>query len=320
MKRAESIEVVIRDAWDEAEGIRAFRLEPVSGTRLPDFAAGAHIDVEIPDVGIRQYSLCNAAGQTSHWVIAVQREDAGRGGSKALHGYADVGRTLLVSHPRNAFALQDGQHHAVLLAGGVGITPIISMARTLAAAGASFELHYASRSVARTAFRAALESAPLQPRTRLYFDDQGASAAIDLRQILSRQPAGSHCYVCGPTGFMDAVLGTANELGWQSAHVHKESFQPSDGAPGDAFRIRIASTGDEFLVPEDKRVLDVLLDHGYEIETSCEQGVCGSCVTGVLDGEPDHQDMFLSDSEREANNCFTPCCSRAKGDLLVLDL
>jgi len=305
----------------EADDIASFELVDPAGEPLPRFTAGAHIDVEIAPGLVRQYSLCGAPSEQHRYLIGVLREAASRG-SATLVDTVEPGALVRISEPRNQFALDPSATRVVLMAGGIGITPILCMAEHLATTSTPFELHYCTRSRARAAFLDRISRSPFSKRTRLYFDDAPGSMPLDLSETLKQPGPGDHLYVCGPNGFIEAVLGGAVRAGWRHEQLHKEFFTPTLGSAraDDAFEVEVASTGTRFTVPANRSVLDVLLANGIEIPMSCEQGVCGTCVTGVLKGVPDHRDMFMTDEEHARNDQFTPCCSRAKSELLVLDL
>lgn len=314
------LQVKVLRRTELAEGIASYELARADGGgALPAFSAGSHIDVHLPGGLVRQYSLCNDPAESRHYRIAVLRDAASRGGSVAMHDQVREGDTLTISEPRNHFPLEHAPH-TLLLAGGIGITPLLCMAQRLRATGASFELHYATRSLARTAFRD--EIAAFGERARLHLDDGDAAQKLDLPAVLSAQPAGTRLYVCGPTGFIDFVLSTAKARGWPADHLHLEYFgaAPQDTTGDQAFEVRLASSGQSYTVPADKSVVQALQEHGIEIMTSCEQGVCGTCLTRVLEGECDHRDLYLTDEEKVANDQFMPCCSRAKSKVLVLDI
>jgi vanillate O-demethylase ferredoxin subunit len=306
----------------EADDIASFELVDPTGEPLPRNSAGAHIDVEIAPGLVRQYSLCNDPREQHRYLIGVLREPASRGGSATLVDTVDPGALVRTSEPRNHFALDPSATRVVLMAGGIGITPILCMAEHLANTSTPFELHYCTRSRARAAFWDRISRSPFSNRTRFYFDDAPGSMPLDLSETLKQPGPGDHLYVCGPNGFIEAVLGGAVRAGWRPEQLHKEFFAPAADSPcaDDTFEVEIASTGTRFTVPANRSVLDVLLANGIEISMSCEQGICGACVTGVLNGVPDHHDMFMTDEEHARNDQFTPCCSRAKSELLVLDL
>ena len=306
----------------EAQDICSFELVAEDGGALPAFTAGSHLDVHLPGGLVRQYSLCNDPQETQRYVIAVLRDAASRGGSREMHDAVTEGQLLHISAPKNHFALAPAAQRSLLLAGGIGVTPILSMAEHLNVNGAAFAMHYCTRSAERTAFRARIAASAFAPRVRHHFDDGDAAQKLDLPALLAQPQDGTHLYVCGPKGFMDAVLSTARAQGWPEAQLHYEFFSGEVvHAETDAsFDVKIASTGKIIVVPKDKTVVQALSDAGVDIMVSCEQGVCGTCLTRVLEGTPDHKDSYLLPEEQAANDQFTPCCSRAKSAMLVLDL
>ena len=316
------IRVRVAARQDEALDICSLDLVPVDGSALPAFSAGAHIDVHLPGGLVRQYSLCNPPGETHRYRIAVLRDAASRGGSATVHDQLQVGTVLDIGTPRNLFELAPSAPHHLLLAGGIGITPLLAMAEQLAAQGGGFTLHHATRSRERTPFVAQLASAPYADRVHHHFDDGPATQKLDLAATLRSAPAGSHLYVCGPTGFMEAVLAEGRAQGWDEARLHREYFAAAPtGTAGDGgFELELASSGRVIPVAADQTALAALLAAGLDIPMSCEQGVCGTCLTGVKSGVPDHRDQYLTPEERAANNQFLPCCSRASSARLVLDL
>lgn len=315
------IEVIIRAMRLEAEGILGLELVAADGAPLPPFEAGAHIDLHLPNGLIRQYSLCNDPRERHRYRIAVLRDAASRGGSQAVYELLRIGQRLSISAPRNLFALDEQAPRSLLLAGGIGITPLLSMAWRLHAIGADFALHQCVRSTKLAAFRERLASAPFAARTHLHCDDDASEQKLDLPALLAAEPAGSQLYVCGPNGFMEYVLDSARALGWAEDRLHREYFAaPEAESGGGAFTLRIASSGLELHVPEDCTALEVLEDAGFDIPVSCGQGICGTCLTRVVDGQPEHRDLFLSDEEKARNDQFTPCCSRSRSACLVVDL
>jgi vanillate O-demethylase ferredoxin subunit len=306
----------------EAEDICTFELSSADGNPLPSFSAGSHIDVQVPGGLTRQYSLCNDPAESHRYLIGVLRDAASRGGSAAMHAQVHEGSVLQISPPKNHFALAHQAPRHLLVAGGIGVTPILCMAERLAATGADFQMHYATRSRARTAFFDRIQAAPFAPRVHFHFDDGAPQQKLDIGTLLSSQPAGTHLYVCGPQGLMDAVLGAARAGGWDEPRLHYEFFA-ADVQPrvGDgAFEVQLASSGRIIPIPADRSVLAALADAGVVVPSSCEQGVCGTCLTRVVEGVPDHRDQYLLPEEQAANDQFLPCCSRAKSPRLVLDL
>ena len=228
---------------------------------------------------------------------------------------------LHISEPKNHFPLLHAPR-TLLFAGGIGVTPLLCMAQRLAAIGADFTLHYCTRSVERCAFHAEISASPFIDQVHFHFDAGPPEQKLDLATLIATPDADTQLYVCGPGGFIDHVVNTAKAAGWPGGQVHLEYFgaAPQDTSGDTGFEIKIASTGKSYAVPLDKTIIEVLRDHGIDILTSCEQGVCGTCITRILDGEPDHRDMYFTDEERAKNDQFTPCCSRAKSKTLVLDL
>lgn len=306
-----------------AERICAVELVAADGGALPAFDAGAHVDVHLPGGWVRPYSLCNSPGDTERYRLGVLHDSASRGGSRALHEQVQEGQTLRISPPRNHFPLVADAPASLLVAGGIGITPLLAMAEQLGASGAAFTLHYAARSRRHAAFLDELARAPHAGRVRLHFDDE-AGRPLDVAGVLADAPAGSHLYVCGPHGLIEATLAAARALGWDGSRLHHECFAPpavAAGARGDtAFEVQLASSGRVVVVPPGQSIVQALAGAGVDVMTSCEQGVCGTCLTTVLAGEPDHRDAYLTPEERAANDRMLPCCSRARSPRLVLDL
>lgn len=318
------LRVTVASKTPVAEGICAFELVAADGGALPAFGAGAHIDVHLPSGLVRQYSLCNAPGETHRYLIGVLREPASRGGSAALHEQVQAGQQLTIGMPRNHFALVEPADQSLLLAGGIGITPLLAMAERLSARGEHFALHYAARSRARAAFLGRLATAPYAAQVALHLDDGPADQRLDLPQLLAAPWAGQHLYVCGPKGFIDAVLSEARAQGWPEAQLHWEFFANDAGGARDSdepFEVALAASGGRVvLVPRGRSIVQALAEAGVEVMTSCEQGVCGTCLTRVVAGVPDHRDAYLTPEEQAANDQMLLCCSRARSARLVLDL
>ncbi|MBB5498714.1 PDR/VanB family oxidoreductase [Paraburkholderia sp. MM5384-R2] len=307
----------------EADGIASFELAPASDDRLPPFSAGSHIDVHLPNNMVRQYSLCNSPAENHRYLIAVLRDPKTRGGSSCMHDAVNEGQVLEISKPKNLFELKRDAKKTILIAGGIGVTPILCMAHRLAIVGAEFEMHYASRSLSRTAFVDQINASSFSSRVQLHLDDGPNDQQFNAERVLGRPESSTHAYVCGPGGFIEHVLGTAKKLGWAEENLHREYFAaavPTANQSTGTFEVEIASTGKVFEIPVEKSVVQVLAEHGIDIPVSCEQGVCGTCVTRVLDGDPDHRDMILTEAEHRQKDRFTPCCSRSKSARLILDL
>jgi len=313
--------VVVRRIEQQATDIRAFELVDPEGRELPPFTAGAHIDVHLPDEQIRQYSLANDPAERHRYLIGVLREAGGRGGSLAMHDRLHEGDRLIISAPRNNFPLAEeaGVRH-LLLAGGIGVTPMMAMVAALRAGGGDFTLHYCTRSPEHTAFKEALADLVAAGRVLLHHDGGDPAKGLDIAATLADPAPGTHLYYCGPAGFMAAAQAASAH--WPKQAVHFEYFV-NDTAAGAAvaaggFEVRIASSGATFFVPEGKSIVQVLAENGIDVETSCESGLCGTCTTRYLEGEVEHHDVILDDDEHE--EFLTVCCSRAKTPLLVLDL
>lgn len=301
--------------------ILAFELAHPWGRPLPSYEAGAHIDVHMPGGFSRQYSLARApsSADAGPYVIGVKREAASRGGSASMHERVREGDLLSISAPRNTFPLREEATHHLLLAGGIGMTPLLAMAQALAARGAAFTLCVFARSEEHLAFADALRDAALAPHLRLHLDQGDATQRIDLHALLADRATGTHLYVCGPGGFMQAVRDAAAH--WPEDALHAEYFAaPTDAASttGLPFTLMLAKRGIRVPVAADQTAVDALHEVGIDIPVSCQQGLCGTCVVEG-DGEgAEHRDFCLTGSERRHKVAL--CCSRAKGTELVLQL
>ena len=316
----QSITVRVASKRMVAEGIALFDLVSVAGEKLLPFTAGSHIDVQLPNGLVRQYSLCNDPRDSHHYSIAVQKEPNSRGGSTGMHDLVHEGHDLTISNPRNHFPLVTDAKRSLLLAGGIGITPLMSMASELTNSGATFELHCCSRSRQRAAFLDHLMESKFGQQVQFHFDDEGQK--LDLKSLLLKPSTDVHLYTCGPKGFMDAVLDTARSSGWRDQNLHYEFFSapPTSSSLDDVFEVVLASSGRVIPVAREQSILAALISHGIDLTFSCEQGVCGTCLTNVLEGTPDHRDMYLTPEEQSANDKMLDCCSRAKSSRLVLEL
>ena len=323
-----SIETRIRSITNLAKDINAFELVAQDGGALPTFSAGAHIDIFLKDGMVRQYSLCSDPQESHHYVFAVLREGSGSGGSVAVHDTLRPGQLLTISTPRNNFPLSPVAERHLFLAGGIGITPIRAMIHHCLAHALDFELVYCTRSADRTAFCHELttESACL-----IHHDEGKPDSNFDFRAYLAKPIPGTHVYYCGPPSFMRAVEA-ATAL-WPDGRCHCEYFKTDreetaadrgsattamDDLSNAVFEVKINSTNAAFVVPPDRTIVEVLRDNGIEVETSCESGLCGTCRTRYLGGEPDHQDLILNDDERERDVLI--CCARSLSPVLFLDI
>lgn len=306
----------------EAQGICTFELVDPKGRALPSFAAGAHIDVHLREGVTRQYSLCNNPRDTHRYLICVQREANSRGGSRAMHEDIQQGQIIEIGSPKNRFPLDPAARRSLLIAGGIGVTPILSMAEALADAGADFEMHYCTRTTQRAAFLQHIKRAPYASRVSFHFSDGPPDQLIDIAALLRNPESHTHLYACGPIGFLNVVLDAARQHGWPEHQIHKEYFSAGAGRPEHetGFDIKLAGSGRTLHVAENKTVLEVLSECGIDVPHACRRGICGTCLTRVLEGEPDHRDLYLTEAEHNRNDQFTPCCSRARSPLLVLDI
>ena len=319
---AAPLELQVRQIRLEATGIHSFELCAPDLERLPAFSAGAHIDVHVPGGLVRQYSLCNDPAETHRYVIGVLKDLNGRGGSLRVHEALKVGDTVRVSRPRNQFELRPEQTSALLIAGGIGITPLKSMAHSLQQAGTPFELHYCARSSQVAAFTDELVTLNRRApgAVRWHFDEGQIGAGLDLAALLASQPEGTHLYFCGPPGFMKACTEAAAH--WRPGTVHSEHFQaPASATPASpttGATVRLAQSGQTLVLPEGGKLLDLLSQNGVHVPTSCESGLCGTCKTGYADGAIEHHDFILGDDEK--SSCFTPCVSRITSRSITLHL
>lgn len=314
------LSVLIRQVRLECSGVVSIELEASDGAPLPGYAAGAHVNVRIPGGPLRSYSLIDPAGGRGTWRIAVKHEPASRGGSRWFHDVARVGMLLEAAPPENDFALVPAAPLSVFVAGGIGITPLLSMIGTLAETGRPWELHYAAASSASMPFQNLLghHAARGDGRVLKHFSDAG-HGRLDLRAIVASTPDDAHLYCCGPAGMIDDFLVATADRDPET--VHHERFAASQVAVTDGgFSLQLARDGRLLEVPAGKSILDVLLDAGVDVPYSCSQGVCGTCRLVVLDGEPEHRDDFLTDEEKAANDAVIACCSGSRSQCLVVDL
>jgi vanillate O-demethylase ferredoxin subunit len=313
--------VRVRQRRREVNNIVGIELEACDGRALPSFSAGSHIDIILPSGLIRQYSLCSDPERPDSYRIAVLLEPESRGGSREVHALA-IGQQLAISSPRNHFPLADHHESAVLIAGGIGVTPIMTMARSLYRQGVPFAFHYLTRSRAITAFRKELQAAGYGPSLQLRHDeDEGIPGHAELVERIGMPGLNRHLYVCGPHPLINAVVAAAAEAGWCEDTIHLEHFKaPGDPVAGEPVTLRLAKSGITVEVPGDRTLARALADAGISVPVSCEQGICGTCIVGVIEGVPDHRDSVLTQTEREAGKLMAVCCSRALTPVLALDL
>jgi vanillate monooxygenase ferredoxin subunit len=321
-KRADRFKLRVVALAREAEDIVSVALARPDGGKLPAFTAGAHIDVHFANGLTRQYSLCNHPAERWRYLVAVLREASSLGGSRAMHELRR-GDALTVSGPHNNFPLAglEADHH-LLLAGGIGITPMMAMIAELKARRAAFRLHYCTRSRERTAFLRRLQPLVKRGTVVVHHDDGDPGHGLDIAALLAEPTPGRHVYACGPRGFMQAVKASVGA--WPPHAVHFEYFHAVALTEQEAawdrvpFKIGISRTGELIDVPANCSIVKALRDHGIDIETSCEEGYCGTCITRCLEGDPVHRDSVLSESERET--FVMVCRARSRSPVLVLDV
>lgn len=314
--RQQELVVTVVSRRREADNITSFTLAHRSATALPRWTPGSHVDVYLGEGLVRQYSL-NGHLDAPEWRISVLREPNSRGGSAYLHERVAVGDHLRVSAPRNNFSLQDAERY-IFVAGGIGISPLLPMLEQLARRNRDWELHYAGRSSRQMAFLDHLQR--FGERVRIYPDDVcGRPPVSDIAELAGRQ-RGTAVYCCGPRGMMDALQLALQERPGTTLHLERFAPVVDAGKGSSPIKVRLRSSGTTIEVPADKSILECLEDGGVDILSSCRSGTCGTCMTGVLAGEPDHRDSVLSDAERESGEWILPCVSRAHSAELELDL
>jgi vanillate O-demethylase ferredoxin subunit len=315
------LDTVVESRRDATERIVLLDLVRTDGAELPAFDAGAHVDVLVDSRSgvVRQYSLCGPPTDRSRYRLGILLQLDSSGGSQGMHELRK-GDSVRISKPRNRFRVSPDARRHVLVAGGIGITPLLAMSYELDAAGAPYEMHYCARTRADAAFADELDG---DPRIVFHFDDGPEDQRFTVATDVGRPESDTAVYVCGPAGFMDFVITSAANAGWESSSIHLERFTPSEAAAasdvGEDFTVRLARSGTEFRVPASQSVLEVLLDNGIDAPHSCQQGICGECIVTVLAGEPAHRDDVLTERERERGQ-FATCTSRSHSNILELDL
>jgi vanillate O-demethylase ferredoxin subunit len=315
------MKLTVTRAERAADDIRRIELRRPDGGELPAFTPGSHLKFNLTladgSTTVREYSLVNAPAERERYEIAVLREPAGTGGSAAMHALLP-GDTLDVDGPASEFALAESAGEHLLIAGGIGITPLLCMARALAARGAPMQLHYAARQPSRMAYR---DEAAALPGAVLYCDEGDPRRGMPLDSILGKAGDHRHLYVCGPRGLIAGVLERATAHGWAADHVHYESFNGAVALTGDRpIRVELRASGRTLDVGPGQTILDALIEAGLDPLYDCKRGECGMCVMNVLDGRPDHRDHALTPREREEGKLICTCVSRALTPGLVLDL
>jgi ferredoxin-NADP reductase/phenylpropionate dioxygenase-like ring-hydroxylating dioxygenase large terminal subunit len=316
--RKAALRVEVARKWLAGDGIAGFQLKPVKGL-LPTFQPGAHIDVHMPNGEIRQYSITNGPGETDSYVIGVKLEPDSKGGSKCMHETVREGDVLAISEPRNNFPLRRDAVKTLFIAGGIGITPLLAMAQALHHSNLAHELHYFAQNEAQLAFPDRLQglSDTLTPHLGL----DPAATGEKLRQLLASYEPDTHLYLCGPGPMLEAARKLAAEAGWPEAAVHYEYFKNTNKIDdSSSFEVALARSCVTLQVPAGKTILEVMRANGVDMPSSCEQGACGTCMATVIEGIPEHQDVYLNEAERRAGTKIMTCVSRAKSARLVLDI
>lgn len=304
----------------QAQGICSFELVDPAGHALEPFDAGAHVDLYLPGGIVRSYSLAGDPSDNSHWLLGVLLEAKSLGGSSSMHNKVRVGDVLKVGAVRNAFPIANGAKHSILIAGGIGITPLKAMAHALRDSGASFELHYCARSTGHVAFMKELQALVPQGHFHLHIDGGEPGKGLDIAGLLKVAAQDTHLYYCGPAGFMSACAAASAH--WPKEAVHCEHFKAPEpkalDLPDGAFEVHLVLSGETIQVGPDQTIVRAIELTGRRVSTSCLSGLCGSCKVDYVDGEVDHRDYILSDEEKA--HCLTVCVSRAKGKTLSLNL
>jgi phthalate 4,5-dioxygenase reductase subunit len=300
-----------------ADGISLIEFRDLAGKPLPQFTAGAHITIRVPNGLLRKYSLCNDPSERDRYQVAVKREANGRGGSANLIDSVKAGDDLMVAPPVNDFALPPRAQDFLFIAGGIGITPIMAMIREVQRQGKRFRLFYCTRSPETTAFADELSAPEFKGLVTIHHDQGDPTCSLDLKPILAERKNREHLYCCGPRPLMEAVRHMTDH--WSSTAVHFEAFSEAEThKAGDTpFKVRLARSGKVLDVPVTKTILEVLRESGLEVPSSCETGTCGTCRTKLLAGEADHRDLVLADHERKDQIMI--CVSRARGDEITID-
>ncbi len=317
-RSAALIDVRVTDVQTVARDTNVYTFARPDGAPLPAYKPGAHIDIHLPNGLIRQFSLLNPDNDPKSYVVGIKLDPNSRGGSRYIFDDLRVGHTLSISAPRNNFPLVENAGHVVLFAGGIGITPIWCMAQELIAQGRSWKLFYSCRSRADMAFVSTLEKFGPE-RVVLHLDDEADGKFLDLAGAIGAAPAGAHFYCCGPNPMLNAFEAAA--AGRPKPNVHVEYFTPkAEAATSGGFWVELARSGEEYYIPEGKKILEVLYEAGIDVDYSCELGICGECVTRVISGIPEHRDSVLSEEEQAANDKVMICCAGCKSERLVLDM
>jgi ferredoxin-NADP reductase len=299
-----------------AKDTNLYEFRPLDGQPLPSTDPGAHIDIHLPNKMMRQYSLVSSGLDPRSYVVGIKRDPGSRGGSVFIHDQLKVGSVLKISQPRNNFNLVESAPHTILVAGGIGITPLYCMSQRLGSLGRPWHLYYSCRSRSEAAF---LEELSYYDCVTFNFDEENGGTYLDLAAIVAQAPKDAHIYCCGPLPMLRAFEEATKSFPSHQVHVEYFTAQ-SEVATEGGFILELARSKREVAVAKGQSILEALRACGIDITYSCEEGVCGACETTVLSGTPDHRDSILTESERQASKTMMVCCSGSKSDRLVLDL
>jgi len=299
------------------DGTNLFEFKRLDGQDVPPFSAGAHIDVNLPNGTIRQYSIASSQADRTRYLLGVKFEENGRGGSRFLHEQVRVGSVLKIGLPRNNFPLNESAASSIFIAGGIGITPMLCMIDRLRTLGKPFKLHYAVR-VRTEALLAQIDEA--DDRIHLHVDSEEDGRLLDIAAIVAAAAPDAELYCCVPTPMLAAFEAACASHPPQRAHLERFSAPDNVAATGGAYTVELAKSKRSITVQPGQTLLQALQAAGLAIKVSCEQGICGTCETRVIAGTPDHRDMILSDDEKASNETMMVCCSGSLSPTLVLDL
>ena len=316
MTADEQIVVTVGSVRRETDTVNSYELRPIDGGLLPAFTPGAHIDLHLDNGLTRSYSLMNCSRERGRYQVAVDRAAQSRGGSRWVHENLCVGRSLMISPPRNLFPLEASASHSVLIAGGIGITPLLAMARFLEEHQMSWELHYCAREPARAAFLSEISRAYERRKVTMHFSDTEGLPNYD--EMVRDKCLDTHFYCCGPAGMLDAFLRATAAHARQ--YIHIERFTGSATTADSEFDVILSESHRTLRVRKGETILDRLLEEGIHVPNSCREGLCGSCEVRLLAGRADHRDMILTEAEKAANETIFVCCSGSLDPALTLKL
>ncbi|MDB4836863.1 PDR/VanB family oxidoreductase [Marinomonas sp.] len=314
------IKAIVKKREQLADAVVMLELVRSDGNPFPIFSAGAHIDVHLSSGLVRQYSLCGDPAELNSYRLGVLKAPDSRGGSNEVHSTLLEGTEVLISEPRSLFPLVESAERSILIGGGIGITPILSMAYELHYIGSEFELLYCGRSRQSSGFVEELEGSSFSSRIKMHFDLEHQNQFVNLDEIFTSVDLNTHLYVCGPANFIDWVIDYARSIGMQNEQIHKEFFSVDVDGTGGEFEVVASKSGVTVQVKENQSISEALIAAGLDVDVSCEQGVCGTCLCDVIEGIPEHRDVYLTDEEKQDNDQMTLCCSRSLSSQLILDI